>query len=776
MKKFRLNSLTSIVITMAIMLSCGGYLFADDTEQPEVIEEPVIEQVEEEQPEVTPEDAEQPENVEPEIVEPEVAEPEVVEESETDESVDESGDVQEIISYEEVVNVDFEYDNNELAEQYIMNEMAIGNQVCYASVFDYNEEIAGLNDNERLLLNYLSSEISKIASGDRESYECTEETEPGTTITYLANTVIEIPVEMFRYRLEDVGYPEKSFQEIIDEYYQFNHRAITETLLYSCPYEMYWYDKTDGMRFGYKVFANSEYIWATLTFRFSVAQDYRVKNYESNRYLMESSYGLSASAAARNARSIVYAYDAFGDYDKLLAYNDEICRLVSYNDEAAHDDVDYGNPWQLVWVFDGDPDTEVVCEGYSKAFQYLCDNSVFDDAGLYVICVSGTAHFTSNSGPHMWNIVHINGKNYLLDVTNNDSLGDHCLFLIGYTVGSVTEGYRFDISSYRQYRYEYDDKTIADYGESVLELRNCAYLDPDSRDLSQPAFCGHSMQLSGEIGLQFFFTLPASVDPSTAYITLSGKHVNETYDYADWQPGNKAGTSNAYMVQANISTLQMAETIIPTLYYYDALGRLQSLEGDPYSAEMYLAWGMANIDNTEDLQIVTALANYGYYAYPYLQNVNHWSSNEYAQMSISFTPSTYDYSGILEETSVHRIGYNLSGSDFTRLSYSLRFGDTVSLRIFLETADISTIDTTAFSFNGATPVIGSDGNRITITFTDIPATALAGRFTISYNNALLVSVSPLSYVYGMLNTTGTSDAGRDLVCALYRFAQACSST
>ena len=56
-----------------------------------------------------------------------------------------------------------------------------------------------------------------------------------------------------------------------------------------------------------------------------------------------------------------------------------------------------------------------VCEGYSKAFQYLCDLSSFKDK---VEChsVSGVT-----SGPHMWNVVAMeDGYNYLVDVTNCD--------------------------------------------------------------------------------------------------------------------------------------------------------------------------------------------------------------------------------------------------------------------------------------------------------------------------------------------------------------------
>ena len=62
---------------------------------------------------------------------------------------------------------------------------------------------------------------------------------------------------------------------------------------------------------------------------------------------------------------------------------------MSYDQSSAGGGASYGDPWQLVYVFDGDPSTNVVCEGYAKAFQYLCDLTRFDGD---VTCrtVSGT--------------------------------------------------------------------------------------------------------------------------------------------------------------------------------------------------------------------------------------------------------------------------------------------------------------------------------------------------------------------------------------------------
>ena len=58
-----------------------------------------------------------------------------------------------------------------------------------------------------------------------------------------------------------------------------------------------------------------------------------------------------------------------------LGFKNEICNLVDYNNAAADSSTQtaYGDPWQMIWVFDENAETKVVCEGYSKAFQYLCD-------------------------------------------------------------------------------------------------------------------------------------------------------------------------------------------------------------------------------------------------------------------------------------------------------------------------------------------------------------------------------------------------------------------
>ncbi len=72
------------------------------------------------------------------------------------------------------------------------------------------------------------------------------------------------------------------------------------------------------------------------------------------------------------------------------------------------------------YVFDNDSGTNVVCEGYAKAFQYLCELAIsknkFDDKSLECYNVTGQM----DGGNHMWNVVEVGNARYLVDVTNCD--------------------------------------------------------------------------------------------------------------------------------------------------------------------------------------------------------------------------------------------------------------------------------------------------------------------------------------------------------------------
>lgn len=278
----------------------------------------------------------------------------------------------------------------------------------------------------------------------------------------------------------DTSYLRTEAKEQLTDVIDFD--AIMDCLLMDCPYELYWYDKTQSTTLGYTITVYRDETDGTITggsigtlvFTMQVSSDYQDTSSEDPSTTIDAQKASAASEAAAVAQALVAEHAQESDLEKLQAYLDYICEAVSYDEEAASDDTaDYGDPWQLISVFDEDPDTNVTCEGYAKAFQYLCDLSDFEND---IVCytVIGTSSGGLTTGGHMWNIVSINGTSYLVDVTNSDSgtVGvNGGLFLVGSTDGSALESYTFIVGDTQAVViYTYGEDSLALYGEDILTL------------------------------------------------------------------------------------------------------------------------------------------------------------------------------------------------------------------------------------------------------------------------------------------------------------------
>lgn len=202
--------------------------------------------------------------------------------------------------------------------------------------------------------------------------------------------------------------------------------------------------------------------------------DYAVTDAATQQYYLYSpdtaKTGAARTAAAK-AAEVVAANQDKGTYSKLVAYREYITNAVDYNFDAANTaNYPYGDPWQLIYVFDGDPDTNVVCEGYSKAFKYLCDLTwTGSDPEVACYLPTGTMDGGTGAGLHMWNIVSIGGANYLADITNCDSGTTGApdqLFLCG-AEGSVDASYAAATTG-GTVTYVYDKETLALYDKELV--------------------------------------------------------------------------------------------------------------------------------------------------------------------------------------------------------------------------------------------------------------------------------------------------------------------
>ncbi len=332
-----------------------------------------------------------------------------------------------------------------------------------------------LSGNDLNAYNYLKNTIRKIALGE------------------ISNTVISIPLteitsDVGPWTAEQLGVNEivvnKSItseaKDAVKKKVTFDLNKVLNALLADYPYELFWYDKTEGC--SYKAFDSYSYngtqlsIKGNTTFTMKVAQEYAVQ--EGNKYYptkFNTETVAAVNVAVANGKSI--AESATGTtINKLITFKDKICELASYHKNAVTNSYPYGNPWQLVWVFDGDESTKVVCEGYSKAFKYLCDLSSLQDAECLI--ATGTMTGGTGAGGHMWNVMKMDdGCSYLIDVTNCDqgTIGyPDELFMAYYPSGSNDEGYTFNLK-HGNITYIYDDDTKSTFSKSELTISSTKY-------------------------------------------------------------------------------------------------------------------------------------------------------------------------------------------------------------------------------------------------------------------------------------------------------------
>lgn len=360
--------------------------------------------------------------------------------------------------------------------------------------------MASMNPTLRAVYDQLVPEIQKIAAGQGDS------------------SIFELSFQPLTFTKEELGIEGDILVLDKENQYQFSEEAneavtnafsaeldvnmLLNQLLARHPYELYWFDKVfkqdDVSAISVRPICSVDGQQTTVTVSdcqilMVVSQDYAVTDAATQQYYLyspDTAKTGAATAAAAKAAEVVAKNQGKGAYSKLVAYREYITKAVDYNFDVANTaNYPYGDPWQLIYVFDGDDTTNVVCEGYSKAFKYLCDLT-WTGSDPEVVCYLPTG--TMDGEDHMWNIVSIGGANYLTDITNCDSYADG-KFAIGYpdqlflcgAEGGVDAGYTVDIPGQRKVLYTYDDKeTKRIYNDRELVLSATKY-SPLTFDLNQ---------------------------------------------------------------------------------------------------------------------------------------------------------------------------------------------------------------------------------------------------------------------------------------------------
>ena len=341
------------------------------------------------------------------------------------------------------------------------------------------EELEALPDNNELFAGYVQQVMygddgislyanygeESLSGTDRALYRCLKRRVEQVAAGTLTSTFFQIPQNEI---LSEGG--------SLDQLYgnKIAVGSVVLTALRDCPYEFYWYNTAGySYRYAYETQCYELYL--------PVVPDYQGED----QFSVNGAKLSRVRTAVQNARQMVDQCRGLDDYQKLVTYRNKICELTRYNYDAAYNaDIPYGDPWQMIYVFDGDPDTNVVCEGYAKAFQYLCDQTDFSNQ---IVCYTVTGGM--NNAGHMWNVVKMeDGKNYLVDVTNCDIIPEEYvddLFLAGNSGGSLESGYAIYAWGENMI-YCYDDNARAVYGEDALILASSHYAPSGSGTTVNP--------------------------------------------------------------------------------------------------------------------------------------------------------------------------------------------------------------------------------------------------------------------------------------------------
>lgn len=459
--------------------------------------------------------------------------------------------VQEVIQETVIPDQDLLPDNDELFAGYAWKAFypeAFDDSATYGTIGA--DKLTGLN---LAFYNALKTKLQAVAAG----------TETSTTFAFTATEISSISSLTWTKAqlgitgdlLQDTGDKDENHKPIyalteaaktaIATKFEeaVNTSLILDYLMVDCPYELYWFDKTTtgGMYTGYSMSAtDTQASIPKVTFTFKVAQAYQATSYNANAPATDGTKTSATSTAVTNARDIVTTNASKDDQAKLTAYKEEICKLVSYNTSAAGDNsTPYGDPWQLIHVFDHkstDSEKQVVCEGYSKAFQYLCDLSTFT-SGTKCYTVTGTmSGGTGEGGGHMWNVVNLNSRNLMADITNSDTgsagvSGE--LFLTAVAPTDPTGKTHVFTASDKAITYIYDESVEEMYGSYLKLNPPPKAVTPDMiGSIAAVTYTGSALTPSVTVtdsgktlveNTDYTISYSSNINAGTAMVTITGK-------------------------------------------------------------------------------------------------------------------------------------------------------------------------------------------------------------------------------------------------------------
>ena len=293
-----------------------------------------------------------------------------------------------------------------------------------------------------------------------------------------------------------------------------------------------------------------------------------------------------------------------------------------------------------------------------------------------------------------------------------------------------------------------------------------------------PCFAGHSLVLSGTIGVNFYMDLPkaAQLDYSDSSMELTVQGVTTTIPLDANVPQVAQDSGKYYRFTCYVNSVQMADEIT-AVFHYRQKGEAAEVT-DTYSVKRYVEASENMNFSEQTVALIRAIADYGHYAQPYLAAQNGWTVGEKHEEMDKYYAAYTEADVKKAWAGVADMGIKASrGKWIDKVSLSLTLESNTMLNIYFTPVSGYTGTPTATVDGQTAEVQTLEDGRFRVSIPDIEAYRLGNKYNIRLKTGSYVTtvqVSAMSFVKAVLDKTKTGVITDEVnaVVALYKYCKA----
>ena len=302
------------------------------------------------------------------------------------------------------------------------------------------------------------------------------------------------------------------------------------------------------------------------------------------------------------------------------------------------------------------------------------------------------------------------------------------------------------------------------------------------RLMTVPSIQSTSTGFADRIGVIFETRIPEDIQAETTYATfeVGGKDYEKELRYSYVSSDYK---NNIMPFVCEISTLQMADQIFPTIHYVRD-GEEKTVIGSPYSLRQEidetLAIPVTDEDGEKVVALSKALADFGHYSQIYLSEVRNWTLSEDENAAHKPMPlygeeiDPEEHEAVRKAVESFQFFKRENKTKIKKVRFSLNLETRTEICLYLSMAKDFSGTPTAKLPDGTELTVKKSGQKFKVLLPPYYAAELGTPRTVILSDGsseLEVQVSVLSYVQEVLNSSKASESQKDAVTALYHYYQ-----